>query len=82
MAAELSKMGAVIRERPDGLEIEEISPAEMNEKFPWARTDDLQAGFHVPAAGHDAQAVPRAGGRHGTGNGLRDHAAAGGHLHH
>lgn len=32
MAAELSKMGAVIRERPDGLEIEEsrLRPAEVN----------------------------------------------------
>ncbi len=34
-----------------GLEIEEISPQEMAELFPWARTDDLLAGFHVPGDG-------------------------------
>jgi 4-methylaminobutanoate oxidase (formaldehyde-forming) len=34
-----------------GLEIEEISPAEMSELFPWARTDDLLAGFYVPGDG-------------------------------
>ena len=38
-------------QRRYGLEIEEISPAEMNEKFPWARTDDLLAGFWVPGDG-------------------------------
>src|SRR5690349_22071292 len=34
-----------------GLEVDEISPAEMNVLFPWARTDDLLAGFHVPGDG-------------------------------
>jgi 4-methylaminobutanoate oxidase (formaldehyde-forming) len=34
-----------------GLEIHEISPREMSELFPWARTDDLVAGFHVPGDG-------------------------------
>lgn len=34
-----------------GLEVEEISPREMKELFPWARTDDLLAGFHVPGDG-------------------------------
>ena len=34
-----------------GLEVHEISPAEMSELFPWARTDDLLAGFHVPGDG-------------------------------
>src|SRR3954451_18942397 len=34
-----------------GLEVEEISPAEMSKLFPWARTDDLLAGFHVPGDG-------------------------------
>ncbi|HET7688846.1 MAG TPA: FAD-dependent oxidoreductase [Nocardioidaceae bacterium] len=34
-----------------GLEVEEISPREMAELFPWARTDDLLAGFHVPGDG-------------------------------
>ena len=34
-----------------GLEIHEISPTEMSELFPWARTDDLLAGFHVPGDG-------------------------------
>jgi heterotetrameric sarcosine oxidase gamma subunit len=34
-----------------GLEVEEISPREMSELFPWARTDDLLAGFHVPGDG-------------------------------
>jgi heterotetrameric sarcosine oxidase gamma subunit len=34
-----------------GLEVEEISPAEMSKLFPWARTEDLLAGFHVPGDG-------------------------------
>ncbi|GAA2146788.1 FAD-dependent oxidoreductase [Nocardioides koreensis] len=34
-----------------GLEVDEISPTEMAELFPWARTDDLLAGFHVPGDG-------------------------------
>jgi 4-methylaminobutanoate oxidase (formaldehyde-forming) len=34
-----------------GLEVEEISPAEIGKLFPWARTDDLLAGFHVPGDG-------------------------------
>jgi glycine/D-amino acid oxidase-like deaminating enzyme len=34
-----------------GLEVEEISPREMHDLFPWARTDDLLAGFHVPGDG-------------------------------
>jgi 4-methylaminobutanoate oxidase (formaldehyde-forming) len=34
-----------------GLEVHEISPREMSELFPWARTDDLLAGFHVPGDG-------------------------------
>ncbi len=34
-----------------GLEVEEISPSEMSELFPWAKTDDLLAGFYVPGDG-------------------------------
>jgi 4-methylaminobutanoate oxidase (formaldehyde-forming) len=34
-----------------GLEVDEISPREMAELFPWAKTDDLLAGFHVPGDG-------------------------------
>ena len=34
-----------------GLEVEEISPSEMSALFPWARTEDLVAGFHVPGDG-------------------------------
>jgi heterotetrameric sarcosine oxidase gamma subunit len=34
-----------------GLEVEEVSPSEMSGLFPWARTDDLVAGFHVPGDG-------------------------------
>jgi 4-methylaminobutanoate oxidase (formaldehyde-forming) len=34
-----------------GLEVEEISPAEIGKLFPWAKTDDLVAGFHVPGDG-------------------------------
>jgi glycine cleavage system aminomethyltransferase T/glycine/D-amino acid oxidase-like deaminating enzyme len=34
-----------------GLEIDEIGPAEMAALFPWAKTDDLLAGFHVPGDG-------------------------------
>jgi glycine cleavage system aminomethyltransferase T/glycine/D-amino acid oxidase-like deaminating enzyme len=34
-----------------GLEVHEIGPREMKDLFPWARTDDLLAGFHVPGDG-------------------------------
>jgi 4-methylaminobutanoate oxidase (formaldehyde-forming) len=34
-----------------GLEVEEIGPREMSDLFPWAKTDDLLAGFHVPGDG-------------------------------
>src|SRR5512144_1401151 len=34
-----------------GLDVEEIGPREMADLFPWARTDDLLAGFHVPGDG-------------------------------
>ncbi|MBM6405470.1 GcvT family protein [Phycicoccus sp. CSK15P-2] len=34
-----------------GLEVEEVSPAEMAQLFPLARTDDLVGGFHVPGDG-------------------------------
>jgi glycine cleavage system aminomethyltransferase T/glycine/D-amino acid oxidase-like deaminating enzyme len=34
-----------------GLEVEEIGPKQMKDLFPWARTDDLLAGFHVPGDG-------------------------------
>ena len=34
-----------------GLEVDEISPREMSDLFPWAKTDDLLAGFHVPGDG-------------------------------
>ena len=34
-----------------GLEVHEISPAEIADLFPWARTDDLLAGFLVPGDG-------------------------------
>ena len=34
-----------------GLDVEEISPREMADLFPWAKTDDLLAGFHVPGDG-------------------------------
>ncbi len=34
-----------------GLEIHEISNQEIAERFPWARTDDLLAGFYVPGDG-------------------------------
>ncbi len=34
-----------------GLDVEEISPAEIAAKFPWARTEDLKAGFWVPGDG-------------------------------
>ncbi|MGC4110806.1 MAG: FAD-dependent oxidoreductase [Nocardioides sp.] len=34
-----------------GLEVEEIGPKEMKDLFPWAETDDLLAGFHVPGDG-------------------------------
>jgi 4-methylaminobutanoate oxidase (formaldehyde-forming) len=34
-----------------GLEVEEIGPSQMSELFPWARTDDLLAGFYVPGDG-------------------------------
>ncbi|MBO0845110.1 MAG: GcvT family protein [Nocardioides sp.] len=38
-------------QRQLGLEVHEISPKEMSDLFPWARTDDLLAGFHVPGDG-------------------------------
>ncbi len=38
-------------QRLHGLEVEEISTTEMSDLFPWARTDDLLAGFHVPGDG-------------------------------
>jgi glycine cleavage system aminomethyltransferase T/glycine/D-amino acid oxidase-like deaminating enzyme len=34
-----------------GLEVEEIGPREMAELFPWAKVDDLLAGFHVAGDG-------------------------------
>jgi glycine cleavage system aminomethyltransferase T/glycine/D-amino acid oxidase-like deaminating enzyme len=34
-----------------GLEVHEITPAEIADRFPWARTDDLLAGFLVPGDG-------------------------------
>jgi 4-methylaminobutanoate oxidase (formaldehyde-forming) len=34
-----------------GLEVHEISNREVAERFPWARTDDLIAGFFVPGDG-------------------------------
>jgi len=34
-----------------GLEVHEITPKEMSELFPLARTDDLLAGFYVPGDG-------------------------------
>ena len=34
-----------------GLEVHEISPKEMADKFPWAKTDDLVAGFFIPDDG-------------------------------
>lgn len=34
-----------------GLEVHEISPREIGELFPWARTEDLLAGFFVPGDG-------------------------------
>ncbi|KRE61292.1 FAD-dependent oxidoreductase [Nostocoides sp. Soil756] len=34
-----------------GLEVDEVSPAEMAALFPLARTDDLVGGFHVPGDG-------------------------------
>jgi 4-methylaminobutanoate oxidase (formaldehyde-forming) len=34
-----------------GVEVEEISPAEVRKLFPLARTDDLLAGFYVPGDG-------------------------------
>jgi glycine cleavage system aminomethyltransferase T/glycine/D-amino acid oxidase-like deaminating enzyme len=38
-------------QRHFGLEVEEIGPQEMSDLFPWAKTDDLLAGFHVPGDG-------------------------------
>jgi glycine cleavage system aminomethyltransferase T/glycine/D-amino acid oxidase-like deaminating enzyme len=38
-------------QRHFGLEVEEIGPREMKDLFPWAKTDDLLAGFHVPGDG-------------------------------
>ncbi|MFV0461597.1 MAG: FAD-dependent oxidoreductase [Nostocoides sp.] len=34
-----------------GLEVHEIGPADIADRFPWARTDDLLAGFWVPGDG-------------------------------
>ena len=34
-----------------GVEVEEISPREVAELFPLARTDDILAGFHVAGDG-------------------------------
>src|SRR4051812_9787935 len=34
-----------------GLEVHEISNREMADRFPWARTEDLLAGFYVPGDG-------------------------------
>ncbi len=34
-----------------GLEVHEIGPGEMADLFPWAKTDDLLAGFYVPGDG-------------------------------
>ncbi|QKE84108.1 FAD-dependent oxidoreductase [Arthrobacter sp. NEB 688] len=34
-----------------GLDVEEVSPAQMADLFPLARTDDLAGGFHVPGDG-------------------------------
>jgi 4-methylaminobutanoate oxidase (formaldehyde-forming) len=34
-----------------GLEVHEISPTEIADLFPWARTDDLLAGFYIPDDG-------------------------------
>jgi glycine cleavage system aminomethyltransferase T/glycine/D-amino acid oxidase-like deaminating enzyme len=34
-----------------GLEVHEISPTEIAERFPWAKTDDLLAGFFIPDDG-------------------------------
>ncbi|MBK9738308.1 MAG: GcvT family protein [Actinobacteria bacterium] len=34
-----------------GLDVHEITPAEIAERFPMARTDDLLAGFYVPQDG-------------------------------
>ena len=39
-----------------GLEVDEISPAEMNALFPWAKTDDLLAGTGTPVY---LQCLPR-----------------------
>ena len=38
-------------QRTQGLEVHEISPVEIAERFPLARTDDLLAGFFVPGDG-------------------------------
>ncbi len=38
-------------QRTQGLEVHEISPREIAEFFPLARTEDLQAGFYVPGDG-------------------------------
>lgn len=34
-----------------GIDVEEISPAQVKELFPYARVDDIEAGFYVPADG-------------------------------
>jgi heterotetrameric sarcosine oxidase gamma subunit len=38
-------------QRSLGLEVHEISPTEIAELFPWAKTDDLLAGFFIPDDG-------------------------------
>ena len=38
-------------QRTQGLEVHEIGPREISERFPIARTDDLLAGFWVPGDG-------------------------------
>ncbi len=38
-------------QRQFGLDVEEIGPGDMAELFPWARTDDLVAGFHITGDG-------------------------------
>ncbi|WP_299441268.1 FAD-dependent oxidoreductase [uncultured Phycicoccus sp.] len=38
-------------QRRHGLDVEEVSPAEMADLFPLARTDDLAGGFYVPGDG-------------------------------
>ena len=71
-----------------GLEVEEIWPQEMADLFPWARTDDLLAGFHVPGDGRvnpvdltqslaRGAEEPRRPGRRGRAGRRRAHPAGG-----